>query len=137
VFSEGAPIPIARNAFGYTVDHGIFSTRSEAIEEGHIRSGRSGAIARVCAVAAAHTKGLPTAVVGETGIACSRLLSAWMKFRMLIERNLVGGVLPAEDVSTTSAMVSTMEDVEVCIAIRVVALDSLVIFLKQQLATRK
>lgn len=48
---------------------------------------------------------------------------------MLIERDLMSRVLPTEDVSTTSAMVSTMHPSEDDFAVGVVASDSLVVFL--------
>jgi hypothetical protein len=52
-----------------------------------------------------------------------------MELGDLVERDEMGGVLVAEDVSATSAVVSTLEYVEVFIAIWIVALDSFVIFL--------
>jgi hypothetical protein len=54
-----------------------------------------------------------------------------MELGKLVERHEVGGVLVAEDVSAASAMVSTLEEVEVFVASRVVALDSLAIFLRR------
>lgn len=52
-----------------------------------------------------------------------------MELGKLVERDEVSRVLMAEDVPAASAMVSTLEEVEVLVASWVVALDSLVIFL--------
>lgn len=129
VFSEGAPVPVARDALGKATDHRVFSARSEAIEEWHIGSGWSGAVTGVCAVATADTECLPAAIVREAAIACSRLQSLWMELCVLVERDLMSRVFPAEDISTASAMVAAMHPGEHNSAIWVVASDGLVIFL--------
>lgn len=48
---------------------------------------------------------------------------------MLVERDLMSRVFPAEDISTASAMVAAMHPGEDDFAVWVVASDSLVIFL--------
>lgn len=129
VVSESAPVPVARDTLGKATNHGVFAARSEAVEEGDTGSAWTGAVTGIGAVTTTDTKCFPAAIVREAAIACSRLQSLWMEFCVLVERDLMGGVLPAEDVSATSAMMATMHPSEEDFAVGVVASDSLVVFL--------
>lgn len=127
IFSECAPIPVTRCAL---CNVGVLrTTRSEPAEEGHVGCGRRSAVPGVRAVATAYAFNLPITVVGEAFVAGPKLGRAWVEVGLFIERDDVGGVFVAEDVTTTSAVMSALEDGEVLWTVGILACKTFIVSL--------
>lgn len=132
--SEGAPIPVARDAVGHL--RGLGQAEG-SFGHGHDWRRRCGILgvrrrgARSLAVVAS----VPRLVLVEAVVAGARGSGAWVEVGVLVQRHLEAGVLVAENVAAAAAVMTADKVVEGALAGRVVADGSIRVGLRCEVST--